>query len=253
MQEDEEQIEYQDEYPIANEAIVRIEKAKLYQLLLQNDLFGEDAGDWQAIEQVTDEIKAFVLGQLETLIGMRSGNEAIVTQARLPWDAKQIQALTVIADTLIAKDIRPLVPTPPKPSVKTIGKPAAPTYIPPRQKAPAPVAAPKPQPEKPKPRPTAPRQGTKPIIGSNKPTTAALAPTVVKPGDERAYSKPIDNPKRKAMPAAAEMHMLAMAQVQNGADFVSQGSGTPEDSQAVGRLLLRGMSAQIESVQQGVD
>lgn len=254
MQEDEDQTGYEGEYPIASEAIVRIEKAKLYQLLLQNELFGEDAGDWQAIEQVTDEIKAFVLGQLETLIGMRNGNEPIVAPARLPWDTKQIQALTIIADTLIAKDTQPIVPTPSKPSVKTINKSPSPVYTPPKAKPQPPTPEPKPQAEKPRPRPSTPRQGAKPIIGNAKPVQQALAaPTVVKPGDVRAYSQTADNPKRKAMPTSNEMQMLAMAQVQNGADFVSHGSGTPEDSLAVGKLLLRGMSASIESVQQGVD
>ncbi len=249
MQEDEDQTEYEDEYPIASEAIVRIEKAKLYQLLLQNDLFGEDAGDWQAVEQVTAEIKAFVLGQLETLIGMRSGNEAVMAPARLPWNTNQVQALTELADRLLNMGNKPVVPTPPKPSVNTINRPVQP----PKQATPAPKPV-APRPTAPQKRPQPRPAGAKPIIGNAKASqTPTQPPMAVKAGDERAYAKPIDNPLRKPMPSAAEFQAHAFSQVTSGLDFVSQGTGTPEDSQAVGKLLLRGMTASIESVQQGVD
>ncbi len=246
----EEEIEYQPEYSIASEALIRIEKAKLYELLLRNELFGDDAGDADAVQQVTDEIKEFVLARLETLIGMRSGNESVSTPSKLPWNQQQIAVLTQLADRVLSKENQPIVNTPPKPSVNTINR------QPPRQN----TVQTKPTEAKPVQAPVAPKQKQpvrpttgKPLIGSSKPgSNTPSGPTQTKAGDTRAYPKPIDNPLRRPMPSALEMHSHALAQVTSGMDFVSHG-GTPEDSQKVGRILLGGMSANIETVQQGVD
>lgn len=250
--EEQEEFGYQEEYPIASEALIRIEKAKLYQLLLQNDLFGDDAGDPEAVEQVTEEIKAFVLAQLETLIGMRNGNEMLVTQAKLPWNAQQIAVLTQLADRVLLKESSPIIPTPVKPSVNTINR-NEPVQQPIKQSVQQPVQQPKKRP----------RQNTnvgKPIIGNNKQslTTPLSPPMTVKPGDERAYSKPIDNPLRKPMPSAMEMQSHALMQVTQNMDFVSHGSSQDPLADAVaakkvGNLLLGGMAAQIETIQQGID
>lgn len=261
----EEDTEYRPEHSrITPEALVRIEKAKLYQLILQNDLFGEDAGDEEAIAEVNEEIQAFVLARLETLMGMRSGNDSIMpVAAKLPWSQKQIDALTDLANRLLLKDTQqPMVQTPPKPTVNTIRKASTPVKPAP-QTAPIPVeksipAIPKPT-VKPKTKTT-----TKPLIDSpvqSKDQLSTEQPTEIKIGDERAYAKNIDNPLRKPMPNSQQLEMLVMSQLTGqDAQSVHIGSGYQDATeQGQASLKVRQMvladarSAGVSTVQKGVD
>lgn len=260
-----------DHSRITHEALVRIEKAKLYQLILQNDLFGEDAGDEEAIAEVTEEIQGFVLARLETLMGMRSANDAVVpVAAKLPWTPKQIDALTDLANRLLLKESQqPMVQTPPKPNVNTIRKPSAPVKR--QEPVPSPVIPPVAQPEamaapsKPAVPKVKPRANAKPLIGNqtqDKPEQVNMnQPTEVKVGDERAYAKNIDNPLRKPMPNSQQLEMLVMAQltgqevhaVHNGVGYTD----TTEQGQAALKVrqmvLADARSAGVSTVQKGVD
>lgn len=216
---------------IASEALVRIEKAKLYQLLLQNNLFGEDAGDEEAVLQVTEEIKGFVLAKLETLMGMRSETASTSVSAKLPWNQQQISALTELANRVIEKNSQSIISSPTnKPTVNTISKPVKSSPV-------------MPKPER---KPTAPAV-KQPVLPKQ-----IEPPKEKKAGDDRYYSKMVDSPLKKPMPSAMEMQAMALGQVTSGLDFVSQGS-SPEDAQKVGRLLLGNVAPSIEKVEQGID
>lgn len=260
------QEEYIDEpaprYGVTSEALVRIEMAKLYQLLLDNELFGDDAGDYDAITTVTDEIKAFVLERLETLIGMRDGSTSHSAPARLPWNQNQVQALTELADTLLARSKAPIVPTPVKPAVNTINK-STPTNRP-RPAAPAPQQRPAPRPAAPAPqqrqrtKPATP--GAKPLIGSSKQGgnyagTPGPQETIHRDGDQFAYHRTVDSPLRKPMPTSIEMQGMVIAQLSRGQEFVASGgeNAVSDSKNTIGNLLLGGLAPSVETVTQGVD
>ena len=89
---------------IRSEAFLRVEQAKLYQVLLSQDLFEQGASDDEVVELVTEEIRAFAEARLESLLGMRSPSEALVIRresAELPWTEEQIEALTALADKVL--------------------------------------------------------------------------------------------------------------------------------------------------------
>lgn len=87
-----------------SEAFLRVEQAKLYQVLLSQDLFEQGASDDEVVELVTEEIRAFAEARLESLLGMRSPSDALVIRresAELPWSEEQIEALTALADKVL--------------------------------------------------------------------------------------------------------------------------------------------------------
>lgn len=86
-----------------SEAFIRVEQAKLYQVLLSNDIFDSSAADAEILEIVTEEIRAFALARLETLMGLRQGADALIVRngQDLPWSEDQIEALTVLANKVL--------------------------------------------------------------------------------------------------------------------------------------------------------
>jgi len=55
-----------------NEATLRFEQANLYRMLLQHNLFGDVDADPTAVANVQRELKEFLMGRLEVLLGMKS-------------------------------------------------------------------------------------------------------------------------------------------------------------------------------------
>lgn len=88
------------------EAFFRIEQANLYRLLLDSDLFDAGDGSQEAVDIVTDEIRAFATNRLECLMGMRSPEDSFIFKsAELPWNDEQVNALTALANKVIAASI----------------------------------------------------------------------------------------------------------------------------------------------------
>lgn len=110
---DDEEWEYVDEIfeeddsdnPTVNEAIKRIEQAKLYESLLRHDFFAPGSARPEIQSKVTKEIRDFILERLTVLVGIKQAMEEVSTPvaAAMPWDENQIEALTSIADRLVEK------------------------------------------------------------------------------------------------------------------------------------------------------
>ena len=99
-----------------SEAFIRVEQAKLYQLLLSQEIFDSDSVDSDIVNSVTEEIRAFALGRLETLMGLRQGDSSVVVkrEINLPWDEEQIKALTLVADKVLSTKTEPKTASLPK-------------------------------------------------------------------------------------------------------------------------------------------
>lgn len=83
-----------DSRGVLNEALKRIEQAKLYEALLNHDLFSEDSARPEIIEAVREEMNTFILSRLEVLMGMRT-EESTVTVS--PFSDQEVAALKALA------------------------------------------------------------------------------------------------------------------------------------------------------------
>jgi len=89
---------------LSSSVVQKIEKAKLYQMLLTCDFFEDDAAIDGMVEEVTREVRSFVHFKLECLLGDRKSDKEFgesAPQASLPWNDQQIEALTGLADRLL--------------------------------------------------------------------------------------------------------------------------------------------------------
>jgi hypothetical protein len=142
---------YTEDNPIVNEALRRIEQAKLYESLIRHDFFAPGSARPDIQEKVTAEIRSFILERLSQLVGILPETKAPIAAqpVELPWDSAQIEALTSLATRLVEKTSASAAPTPrvsSEPVVKVFdSKPAAtaPRVLPAKQ-APVPRTAPPP-------------------------------------------------------------------------------------------------------------
>lgn len=105
------------------EAFFRIEQANLYRLLLDSDLFETGDGSQEAVDIVTEEIRAFATARLEFLMGMRGADEAVIVRpAELPWSDEQIEALTALANKVLVTTSSPQLKLTSQPSLKKRGR-----------------------------------------------------------------------------------------------------------------------------------
>lgn len=88
-----------DEESFMNNARVRLEQARLYEMLIKHDLFDGVDADVKAVERVQEEIKTFIVDRLEILLGMRVEKETEIQQIIQPsqFNDVEVQALKMIA------------------------------------------------------------------------------------------------------------------------------------------------------------
>lgn len=91
---------------ILNEAIERIEQAKLYESLIKHDFFGPGSARPEIQSRVTKEIRGFILERLEILLGIKTNKVTetnTIHQTVSPFDNEEVDALKEIAGRLILK------------------------------------------------------------------------------------------------------------------------------------------------------
>ncbi len=96
-------VEYtQEQADLLNQADSRLEKANLYRMLLNHDLFGEVDCSATIINEVQEELKNIILDKLEVLLGIKAEEEKQETQLAidLPFNSLQVEALILWADKL---------------------------------------------------------------------------------------------------------------------------------------------------------
>lgn len=82
------------------DANLRLEQGRLYQMVLENNIFGETNADPRAIKNVQREIRKFVRERLETMLGIRQEvaiREAIVSS---PFNDLEVTALKMLASKI---------------------------------------------------------------------------------------------------------------------------------------------------------
>lgn len=95
-----EQVVERENKPISP-AVLRLEQGKLYQMLLDHDLFSQVDAHPHAVENVQEEIKAFITQRLEVLLGIRPEGEFQGVQVKSPFDEKEVDVLKALAKKLL--------------------------------------------------------------------------------------------------------------------------------------------------------
>jgi len=82
---------------IINNARVRLEQGRLYEMLIEHNLFEGVQALPQAIKKVEKEIKEFITERLEILLGIKQEKEKSIQNAVSDFNPAEIQALKMVA------------------------------------------------------------------------------------------------------------------------------------------------------------
>lgn len=102
-----------EEVSVVDNARIRLEQGRLYEMLIKHNLFdGVDAMP-QAVTKVQSEIKEFIIERLEILLGMKSEKQKEVHQIikESQFNELEVQALKMIASK-VTKGASEIPPTP---------------------------------------------------------------------------------------------------------------------------------------------
>lgn len=127
--------DFEEEKNIIDNARIRLEQGRLYEMLIKHDLFDGVDADPKAVSNVQQEIKGFIMERLEILLGMKAEKEVEVHRVESQFNDMEVQALKMVASKVtqgqsakapeIKKKPSPFAPVKEKPKAKglnTIGK-----------------------------------------------------------------------------------------------------------------------------------
>jgi hypothetical protein len=140
---------------IVSEARVRLEQARLYEMLVDHDFFQGVTANPDAIKNVTQELKIFIVERLEVLLGIKEDSlrKSKAKSGSLQGDFTDMEIgfLKMLAKKGTEKHMTPKEPerTAPRPLAQPVKQ--APQQLAPVKRAPDPVREQRPQP---KPQPT---------------------------------------------------------------------------------------------------
>lgn len=195
--------EEEDTSLIMSDANLRLEQGRLYQMVLQNDIFADTNADPKAIRNVQREIRKFVRERMETMLGIRQELSVQQTIISSPFSDLEVTALKMVASKVTKgateTETQPIqsVPTiPKKDGITSISGNLRPNTPP----TSSPVRTPKPLD---KPIPAKPKQQAKSAI--NKEAESALQKPIeeMTPAELEAHNKAAEERSKKkyaAMP-----------------------------------------------------
>jgi hypothetical protein len=105
-----------------NEALRRIEQAKLYEALLNHDLFGEDSASPEVVDAVKAEISEFIQTRLEVLLGIRP--EPTEASYQSDFEEEEVIALKALAARALQGPQRPTYAQPTQPTITPVTMPS---------------------------------------------------------------------------------------------------------------------------------
>ena len=85
-------------------ALLRLEQGKLYQMLIEHDLFADVDAHPVAIQNVQQELKDFITMRLEVMLGMRNEGESVRYES--PFTNAEVDALKSLAKKLIDPPVK---------------------------------------------------------------------------------------------------------------------------------------------------
>jgi hypothetical protein len=92
--------EEEDTAEIMGDANLRLEQGRLYQMVLQGDIFADTNADPKAIRNVQREIRKFVRERMETMLGIRQEQAAQETVVSSPFNDLEVTVLKMLASKM---------------------------------------------------------------------------------------------------------------------------------------------------------
>jgi hypothetical protein len=144
--------EEDDTQQLMSDANLRLEQGRLYQMVLQGDIFADTNADPRAIKNVQREIRKFVRERMETMLGIRQEQpkqEAVVSS---PFNDLEVTALKMLASRVTkgaTEEVEqvPVPVSPKKDGISSISGSLRPSVTPLSNKPKTPVNRTKPQPQ----------------------------------------------------------------------------------------------------------
>src|SRR5271165_487613 len=92
--------EEEDTAAVMQDANLRLEMGRLYQMVLQNDIFADTNADPRAIKNVQREIRKLVRERMETMLGIRQEQVAQAPIISSPFNDLEVTALKMLASRI---------------------------------------------------------------------------------------------------------------------------------------------------------
>lgn len=123
---------------IMNDANLRLEQGRLYQMVLQGDIFADTNADPKAIRNVQREIRKFVRERMETMLGIRQEQVAQQPIVSSPFNDLEVTALKMVASKVTKGEtekvsqapVAPTVTAPKKDGINSISGNVRPSALP---------------------------------------------------------------------------------------------------------------------------
>ncbi len=85
---------------VLNDANLRLEQGRLYQMIMSHDIFGETDADPKAIRNVQREMRKFARERMETMLGMRQEEPTLQTIVSSPFNDMEVTVLKLLASKM---------------------------------------------------------------------------------------------------------------------------------------------------------
>jgi hypothetical protein len=172
----------EEEMNVVGEAMVRLEQARLYDMLIKHNLFEGVEANPIALKNVQDELKAYIVERLQILLGIKQEQQPVTSmRVELPFNKLEIQALKDLAHKLTKgatekiqeKETVEAVPERSEQAIKPLSKPKK-------------------------------SQGLKPLAAKNQPTKQVALPPKEVAQPRQQTPVVVNKTKRKAVPLPKE-------------------------------------------------
>ena len=92
--------EDQDNFEIMSDANLRLEQGRLYQMVLQGNIFADTNADPKAIRNVQREIRKYVRERMETMLGIRQEQAVQERIVSSPFNDMEVEVLKMLASRM---------------------------------------------------------------------------------------------------------------------------------------------------------
>lgn len=91
---------------VMDTAMQRIEEANLFKTLINQDIFAKNSARAEILDSVNGKIKQFAIKELESLLGIRSRQEAAIVSS--PFDDAEVESLKTLSTSLGSVELKVL-------------------------------------------------------------------------------------------------------------------------------------------------
>jgi hypothetical protein len=227
----------EEESETLGDAMMRLDQARLYEMLIKHNLFEGVRANPRAVRQVQEEAKNFFMQRLQILLGMKDEPKVQLTEVKSPFNSLEVDALKDIAAKL-TKGASQQVPEDDGQQIRPVTQPAKPQGLKPLSQRPTvkqPVRKPVPQ------------RRPAPVDAQEATPRLQKKPSEMSPAELLEHNKSIPRPPRGSsnkslpMPDADQREtMFARSSVGN------DGSAIASLLQATGKIRMQAVDSVVD-------